>query len=369
MIEISVLMPCHNRSADLLRVLRSYDMQNGDAPFELVAVDDGSTDATLQVLGSYRPQRYCLHVVRLEKNQGPSVARNRAIPQANSPLVLFVGDDILPEINFIEAHLAAHRHFQRPEVAILGLTRWPDDLPVNTLMAHIDGVGQQQFSYHFIRENKEYDYRHFYTSNISLRKDLLTPLERWFDPDFPYAGFEDAELSYRLSNRGMRILYSSAPLAYHYHPHNIHTFAIRQYKTGQMACILVRKHPELASQIYGRKLYRLRLLLGSLGRPLPEKDINRVEEAILRVGSDHEWVEVPWLDTFYFRLLDYYYQKGVADGLFEGLSVLPRIRGTLAARFFSSFIPWLIPNLEKSGDMLAKVFKPKNFNLRKVVSE
>ena len=61
--------------------------------------------------------------------------------------ILIVGDDILPDKNLLWGHLIAHKRYQDSNVAILGRIAWPKDLPTNTLMAHIDGIGAQQFRY------------------------------------------------------------------------------------------------------------------------------------------------------------------------------------------------------------------------------
>src|SRR4051794_12311019 len=102
MSAISIVMPCHNRVHDLHRVLAAYDKQTSAESFELIAVDDASTDSTYDLLRSYQAQKYTLRVERLDRNQGPASARNRGIALARSPLVLFVGDDILPQHSFVQ---------------------------------------------------------------------------------------------------------------------------------------------------------------------------------------------------------------------------------------------------------------------------
>jgi cellulose synthase/poly-beta-1,6-N-acetylglucosamine synthase-like glycosyltransferase len=44
--QLTLVMPCYNRARDLQRVLEAYDRQETDAPFEILAVDDASTDDT-----------------------------------------------------------------------------------------------------------------------------------------------------------------------------------------------------------------------------------------------------------------------------------------------------------------------------------
>jgi glycosyltransferase involved in cell wall biosynthesis len=127
-------MPCYDRGYDLLRILQAYDRQATDQPFEIIAVDDASKDNTYQVLSSYQPQNYKISIIRLEKNQGPGNARNQGISRASSPLIAFVGDDILPSPGFVEDHLKAHSIYTDEKTAILGQITWPDDLPCNTLI-------------------------------------------------------------------------------------------------------------------------------------------------------------------------------------------------------------------------------------------
>jgi GT2 family glycosyltransferase len=75
-------------------------------------------------------------------------------------------------------------------------------------MKHIDGIGAQQFSYYYMRSGREYDFRHFYTCNISVKTSFFKALpSRWFDPDFYLYGYEDVEVGYRLAQNGMRIVY------------------------------------------------------------------------------------------------------------------------------------------------------------------
>ncbi len=327
-VDISVIMPCHNRSHDLGRILAAYDRQAGDEPFEIIAVDDGSNDTTFEILSSYQPTRFSLHPVRQEKNQGPAAARNRGIALARAPLILFIGDDVLPDPYLIRGHLIQHRRYPAQEIAILGRVQWPRDLPVNTLMQHIDGIGAQQFSYHYFRDQQEYDFRHFYTANISVKKDLLcsqqtSPNGKIFDTNFPYAAFEDVELSYRLALRGLRIIYAYPLLGYHYHYHTIWSFSTRQYRAGLMACVLIKKHPKIKSRIMGRR-WTLDLIGWYLNAPLQPASpqfSQALETSCLRWLSAREWAQHPspdavHLDHVYLVALRYFYRKGLIHGTF-----------------------------------------------------
>jgi len=317
--KITVIMPCYNREYDLRRVLEAYDQQDTGIPFELIAVDDASTDDTYELLTSYRPKHYSLIVERQTTNQGPAAARNLGIALAQAPVSLFVGDDILPTPGFVRQHIEAHNLHTDLTTAILGHTTWPPDLTMNTLMAYIDGVGAQQFSYYHLRDGREYDFRHFYTSNVSIKTNFLRSLDHWFDTDFTYAAFEDAELAYRLSKNGLRILYVSAPLAYHYHYHTIWTFSKRQYLAGLMACLLVKKHPQISSLIIGRAWqkrvwwWQFQIAL----RKSPLINFEHLETKILSQASSYEAQSRVNTANFYKQILNYFFTKGVINGTFS----------------------------------------------------
>jgi glycosyltransferase involved in cell wall biosynthesis len=347
---ISIIMPCYNRAHDLQKALQAYDEQNIDEPFELIAVDDASTDATYQLLSSLHPINYTLRAERLEKNQGPAAARNRGLSLAAAPLVLFTGDDILPHRDLVRGHLAAHRRYRDREIAVLGRVEWPANAPVNTLMTHIDGMGQEQFSYYYLQDGQEYDFRHLYTANISLKKDFLVSQKKWFDTDFPYAAFEDVELAYRLSKQGLRIVYSSFPLGYHYHYHNVWTFSTRQYRSGLMACLLVKKHPEMAHHVMGKswpyRTFYWRLL--SAIRNYPVESTAWLETETLHLLNAMEWSSHKLLDILYLKALNYFYYKGLIYGTFgEGTTLAGHVHAVYAHRILLPLLSWFFHESER----------------------
>lgn len=348
-------MPCFNRAQDLIKTLRAYDKQSGDDPFEVIAVDDCSKDETYEVLRSYHPERYSLVTVRQEKNQGPAAARNRGMALAQAPLILFVGDDIVPDPHLVHSHIVAHRYHKEEEIAILGRVAWPGDLPTNTLMKHIDGVGAQQFSYHFLREGQEYDFRHLYTANISLKREFLFSVGKGFDTDFPFAAFEDVEFAYRLSQRGLRIIYSSLPLGYHYHYHTIWTFSTRQYRAGLMACLLIDKHPEIKYKILGKR-WRLRTLnwrLLAILNKYPPVNIQSLEDRAQYLSSSYEWMPHPLLNRLYMGILSYFYVKGLIYGSFGQTSLARHIHNVYTHR---SLVPLLAKlSLQESYQLQARL--------------
>lgn len=323
--DLTVVIPSYNRRKLLDLALPAYDRQETDGfQFEVAVVDDGSTDGTMDLLASCRPRRYRLLSARQE-NSGPAQARNRAIRMASGHLIVFAGDDIVPSARFLAEHWQAHRRHPSRDFAFIGLTRWPTDQLTTATMRHIDGPGAQQFSFHYFQDGCEYDFRHFYTSNLSVKRELLDCEPTYFSTEFRRAAFEDVELSYRLSLHGMRIFYREAAVGFHHHPYEAPGFFNRQVSCGEMGFVLYEKYPALERWLGLRELdaERLKALrepttswrkTAALARRLAE-----MEDRALRVVSLYERFPEPprGIDNLLAPLFRYAYLKGLAEACYE----------------------------------------------------
>jgi glycosyltransferase involved in cell wall biosynthesis len=88
--RVSVILPVHNRADVLPRAIDSVIAQEL-AEFELIVVDDGSTDESATLVQSFADDR--IRLIRLDKNRGGNVARNEGIRAARSPLIAFLDSD------------------------------------------------------------------------------------------------------------------------------------------------------------------------------------------------------------------------------------------------------------------------------------
>lgn len=234
----SVVIPTYNRLAMLLRVIDALEHQSGAPDFEIIVVDDGSTDDTERVLHSRDGI-----VFHSQPNSGPGCARNLGVSLAKGKFVIFIGDDTVPESRFLAEHARVHRDTAAdPLVAALGYTGWPRGERVTAFMDYINDYGLQ-FGYKLIRSGEVVPFNFFYTSNISIHRKLLA--DHPFDTTFPSAAWEDIELAYRLDSLGLKIHYNASAVTRHHHPMNVDTFARRQYTVGKSGAIFYRKHPEL----------------------------------------------------------------------------------------------------------------------------
>jgi GT2 family glycosyltransferase/glycosyltransferase involved in cell wall biosynthesis len=252
--RISVIVPTHNRRELLLECLDALARQSVlPSEFEVIVIDDGSTDGTEAAVRGRRFS-YPLEYHR-QTNQGPAAARNLGITKARGEIVLLIGDDIIPDERLLEHHLLAHVEHPDRGAAVLGHIAWAPWLAVTPVMDYVGGEGALQFSYRYIPNLSALDYRFFYTSNVSLkRRFLLDAFEAGlrFDSCFRYAALEDSEFAYRLEGRGLTLHYCKDALAFHDHWMDLETFARREYNVGRMAVVYHRKHPRLDDLLHVR---------------------------------------------------------------------------------------------------------------------
>ncbi|MBP8846398.1 MAG: glycosyltransferase [Thermoanaerobaculia bacterium] len=240
--DVSVVIPTFNRRRILGEVLQALDDQQGAPPFEIVVVDDGSTDGTFDWLG----ERATAHPVRRlrQQNRGPAAARNRGVAAAAGAIVAFLGDDTVPEPGWLAAHWAEHQASPgAARLAVIGYTAWHPRLRRTPFLEFINEQGPQ-FGYALIGDSRNVPFNFFYTSNLSLPRDLL--LEEPFDESFPDPAWEDIEAAFRLFRRGLRLVYEPRARVLHDHPTDFRRFCARQERAGYSAVIFARKHPELA---------------------------------------------------------------------------------------------------------------------------
>lgn len=238
----SVVIPTYKRLPMLLRVLDALDAQRDAPEFEVVVIDDGSGDGTAEAMRARRAKNYAL-TFRSQDNAGPGRARNHGVSLAAGRYVLFIGDDTVPEPAFLAEHARVHREAQDdPLLACLGYTAWPPGERVTAFMDYINDYGLQ-FGYKLIRDGETVPFNFFYTSNISVDREVLGVEP--FDTTFPAAAWEDIELAFRLDAQGLKIRYNGSAVTRHYHPMTVDSFARRQYTVGRSGAIFYRKHPEL----------------------------------------------------------------------------------------------------------------------------
>ena len=253
--SLAVVIPTHNRRAILERTLDALAGQTR-RDLHIVVVDDGSTDDTWEWLQARAESGKSaatasntanaaaprLSVTRQE-NRGQGQARNHGLRLVEEGLVLFLGDDVIPRRECVAEHLRVHETASERR-AVVGFIDWRrSEMKVTPALEMVNMEGHQ-FGFASMEPEAEVPFACFYTSNLSLPRDLLG--DDPFDRAFSSYGWEDIELGYRLSLRGLKLFYHPAAAAEHLHPMTLSDLFARQRLVGRGLRSLISLHPELA---------------------------------------------------------------------------------------------------------------------------
>lgn len=190
-------------------------------------------------------------------------ARNLGISQAQGEIIIFINDDTRPEPGWLEQILDFYEKNLDEQTALLGRVRWVQDLENDRFHRWLER--NAQFDFGRLDRGGEPTWRHFYTSNVSVKKSLLEKVYRvtgaFFSNQFMGWGFEDIELGYRLSKLGMKLHYDQHCMVRH-DDLQIETKVWQRTRAARKnAEIFERLHPEVRLVPRGGKWLALRLFI------------------------------------------------------------------------------------------------------------
>ncbi len=228
---IGVLIPTYNRSHDLVRTLDHLGAQTYK-DFEVVIINDGSTDDTASQIERYRNNAPFPIFFETQKNGGPAAARNRGIALMRTPITVLIGDDTYPAVDFIRLHLGFHQLHPELDSVAVGYTRYSEEHQrVTPFMRWLNSDGVQ-FAYGELLAGRSASWRHFYTANLSFKTAYLR--DNRFDETFKHYGMEDIELGYRLHARcNLQMTFLPEAIANHVHPITFSNICDRSLKVGE----------------------------------------------------------------------------------------------------------------------------------------
>jgi len=229
-LKLSVIMATYNRAETIPVTLRHLAEQELDpADYELIVIDDGSSDDTRAVVHEWIP-RLPFRVTYLHhSNHGPGYSQNRGLEVARAPIVLLMADDIFMSPQALRLHLAMHEAHPGQEVAVFGLVKQSPTLDGSVFLRTWD-----PFGFRSLAGLQELPYYRFGACNVSAKREFVMrygPFREQRGRGGPLA-HEDAELGSQLARGGLRILFCPEALGWHHHITTLEGACRKAYQQG-----------------------------------------------------------------------------------------------------------------------------------------
>jgi GT2 family glycosyltransferase len=233
--RVTVVVATYNGSRTLCACLESLGRLNYP-DYEVILVDDGSTDAVPEVARAFPHVRYLR-----QPNQGLSVARNAGIAAATGEIVAFTDDDCRADEDWL--HYLVDDLVRGGFAGIGGHNFLPPDDSLVAAAVLVSPGGPA----HVMLNDREAE--HVPGCNMAFWKWALEEIGG-FDPIFRLAG-DDVDVCWRLQQRGHRIGFSPAGFVWHYRRSTVRAYLKQQAGYGEAEALLARKHPEYFNWLGG----------------------------------------------------------------------------------------------------------------------
>lgn len=234
-LRASVVISAYQAAADLPRCLSALQHQTLPLDeYEIIVVDDGSTDNTAGVAEAAGAR-----VLRL-KHGGPAAARNAGAAIAYAPILVFTDADCEPAPEFLERMLES---FAAPVVSGARGVYRSQQKGLVARFVQLEYEERYQRIAHY--ELKHHTINALDTSYCAYRRDVFQEAGG-FDTRFLGAAGEDHELSYRLAEAGHVFKLNQQAAVYHRHVDSFSAYARRKFRIGFWKAFLTRQHPSYA---------------------------------------------------------------------------------------------------------------------------
>jgi cellulose synthase/poly-beta-1,6-N-acetylglucosamine synthase-like glycosyltransferase len=253
-LRVTVVVPARDAAATIGECVRALMTQRYSAELrEVVVVDDGSRDDTGAIA-----EREGARVVRVS-GRGPAAARNAGVNVATGEIVAFTDADCVPDPNWITQIVAP---FGDPSVVATKGTYWTSQPELVAQYAQ----AEYEEKYRWMARFETIDFVDTYSA--AFRRDVLLAVGG-FDERYQQASNEDTDLSYRLAERGYKMLFVPGARVRHRFPFRVRDYARRKYRVGYWRPLLLGDHPgKTGSDSHAPPSLRVQVALAGLAAGL-----------------------------------------------------------------------------------------------------
>jgi len=227
---VSIIVPAYNAEKTIKRLIDSFLKQNYTKDYEVIIVDDGSSDSTVKIVSQYKNIR----LIR-QNNSGPAAARNRGAFEANGEIILFTDSDCEVSSGWIEQMIAPLK--ESPEViGVKGVyqTRQKEFIARFVQLEYED-------KYDKMKKDSYIDFIDTYSAGF--KKEAFLNIGG-YDSTFPVACAEDVDLSYRLAKKGYKMVFNPKAIVFHTHPATLKSYLRKKFKFAYWRIKAVKNNPD-----------------------------------------------------------------------------------------------------------------------------
>jgi O-antigen biosynthesis protein len=225
--KISVIVCTFNGSGTLSQCLESL-LRLDYVNYEVIVVNDGSTDTTAKIAQSYGFR------VITTANRGLSSARNTGLKAATGEIVAYIDDDAYADPHWLRYLAGTFMNTRHVGVGGPNIAP-PGDGTIAECVAHSPGN-----PVHILLSDSEAE--HIPGCNMAFRKAALEAIGG-FDPQFRLAG-DDVDVCWRLQQKGWTLGYSPGAMVWHHRRNSIRAYWRQQHNYGKAESFLEKKWPE-----------------------------------------------------------------------------------------------------------------------------
>jgi glycosyltransferase involved in cell wall biosynthesis len=210
--QVSVVIPTFDRAELLPETIRALAAQDtAGFTYEVVFVDDGSTDETPAILDQAVAEHPAVfRRMRGRHAGGPAGPRNMGIRAARGETILILDDDVIPDHDLVLRHWEFHRNNPAANAAAVGELYLPSEVRADPMSLF------HSFPYGEMKAGATLSFYYFWTCNISLKRAFM--LEHgMFNEDATLYPLEDMECGYRLVQSGLRLEFLPCARGRHVH--------------------------------------------------------------------------------------------------------------------------------------------------------
>jgi GT2 family glycosyltransferase len=225
--RISVVCCTYNGSATIRDTLEGLQ-ELAYPDYEVIVVNDGSTDAVPDILPEYE-----VRVIRAEQG-GLSNARNLGWRAASGEIIAYIDDDAWPDAHWL--HYLAWTFMHNDYMAVGGPNIAPaGDGRIADCVANSPGG-----PVHVLLSDREAE--HIPGCNMAFRREALAMIGG-FDPRFRTAG-DDVDICWRLQQHGGKLGFHAGAMDWHHRRNDLRTYWKQQQGYGRAEALLEEKWPE-----------------------------------------------------------------------------------------------------------------------------